>query len=291
MPMKYGVFYSYWETDWTCDYPSTIKRAAACDCDVLEVGAGHLLELGDKALAEMKETARENNILLTVNVGPPKDADISAEDPRVQKAGIQFLCDVMKNMPKIDATTFIGAMYGCWPGDLTQSHKKMEYWERSVKNMKVVEKYAEDHGINICQEILNRNESFLVNDVDEGIRYLDEVGGPNIKLLLDTYHANIEEDDIVEAFRKAASRLGHVHAGESNRKLPGMCNGIPWAKIGAVLREIAYDGCVVMEPFLRPLGAVGKDCRVYRDLSNNADQEKLDAYLKEAIKFLHRNFD
>lgn len=289
--MKYGVFYSYWETEWQCNYPEAIRRAASCGCDVLEVGAGHLLELNDEALKVMRETAAENGITLTVNIGPPRDADISAEDAGVQKAGIKLLCDIMKQMPKINADTFIGAMYGCWPGDLSESDKKAAYWERSVRNMKEVERCAEEYNISICQEILNRNESFLVNDVDEGLKYIDEVGGPNIKLLVDTYHANIEEDDIIEAFRKAGKRLGHVHAGESNRKLPGMCRGIPWAKIGEVLREIGYDGCVVMEPFLRPMGAVGRDCRVYRDLSNQADLVQMNQYLTDAVKYLHKNFD
>lgn len=95
---------------------------------------------------------------------------------------------------------------------------------------------------------------------------------------------------MVEAFRQAGKDLGHVHVGEANRKLPGMGKGIPWTKIGQVLREIGYDGAVVMEPFLLEGGAIGRDVKVWRDLSGHADEAQMDAYMTEAVRFLREKF-
>lgn len=93
---------------------------------------------------------------------------------------------------------------------------------------------------------------------------------------------------MVETFRLARKKLGHV--GEANRKLPGMGKGIPWTEIGQVLREIGYGGAVVMEPFLLEGRTVGRDVKVWRDLSGRADEIKMDAYMAEAVRFLKEKF-
>jgi D-psicose/D-tagatose/L-ribulose 3-epimerase len=57
---------------------------------------------------------------------------------------------------------------------------------------------------------------------------------------------------------------------------------IPWTEVGAALREIGYKGHVVMEPFLMPGGEVGRDIKVFRDLSVGLD---LDAEAVKALQF------
>ena len=113
--------------------------------------------------------------------------------------------------------------------------------------------------------------------------------GENVNLLLDTFHMNIEEDNIPEAIRLAGRKLGHLHVGESNRKLPGM-GSLPWRDIGRALRDIGYEKGVVMEPFLLQGGEVARDCKVWRDLSGNADEKMLDRYIKESLTFLKHEF-
>jgi len=76
--------------------------------------------------------------------------------------------------------------------------------------------------------------------------------------------------------------LGHFHVGENNRMPPGFGH-IPWAEIGAALRKIKYQGYVVMEPFLMPGGQVGRDIKVFRDLSINLD---LDEEARKALLFM-----
>ena len=69
---------------------------------------------------------------------------------------------------------------------------------------------------------------------------------------------NIEEDNMFDAIRFAGNRLGHLHVGECNRKLPGMNNSIDWSKIGQALRDINFNKMVVMEPFLLEGGEVDR---------------------------------
>ncbi|HEY54049.1 MAG TPA: sugar phosphate isomerase/epimerase, partial [Caldilineae bacterium] len=87
-----------------------------------------------------------------------------------------------------------------------------------------------------------------------------------------------------EAILKAGDRLGHLHIGENNRMPPGYGH-IPWTEIGAALRQIDYQGFVVMEPFLMPGGQVGSDIKVFRDLSVGLD---LDEEARKALQFTRR---
>ncbi len=77
---------------------------------------------------------------------------------------------------------------------------------------------------------MNRFEQYLINTAAEGVAYIDEVGSPNLKLLLDVFHMNIEEDDMTQAIITAGDKLGHFHIGETNRRPPGQ-GRMPWKEI------------------------------------------------------------
>ncbi len=66
---------------------------------------------------------------------------------------------------------------------------------------------------------------------------------------------------------------------------------MPWASMGKTLRDIRYDGTVVMEPFVLTGGQVGTDIRVWRDLSNGADAARLDEEARESLVFLKTMFE
>jgi D-psicose/D-tagatose/L-ribulose 3-epimerase len=148
---------------------------------------------------------------------------------------------------------------------------------------------AQSLGITMSMEVVNRYETLILNTAEEAVRFCNEVRNPNIKVLLDTFHMNIEEDNIADAIRTAGNQLGHLHIGEGNRKLPGQGH-LPWDEIGTALREIGFKGGAVMEPFILQGGQVGKDIKVFRDLSGGADTAKMDADAKIALEFIKAKF-
>lgn len=287
--MKFGTLYAYWTHEWVADYFEIADKCKTAGFDVMEIGASHLLDMSDAEIEKLRDYCKKLNLEISCNLGPPKNKDISAKDPDVRAAGVQYLIDILHQMKKLESKVLIGALYNCWPHDFIDVDKDA-MWERSVTEMKKVAAVADELEIDLCLEVLNRFESPLVNDCDEGIKYCKDVGHKSCKLLLDTFHMNIEEDDLPAAFRKAGSLLGHVHVGESNRKLPGMGH-LPWAEMGKALRDIGFDGCVVMEPFMKMGGAVASDIKVYRDLSGNADEETMDKYIADSLTFLKKNFE
>ena len=286
--MKFGTLYAYWTKDWSCDYQHYVKKAKELGFDILEISAGSLLTMSDMEIKRLKETAKEYELAISSNIGPPKDKDVASADPQIRRAGVQFLSDIMVAMDKLDSRSLVGVMYSYWPCEFLDLDKEA-IWARGVESVKELGKQAESLGIEYCIEVVNRYETNVLNTCEEAIRYCRDVDNPNVKILLDTFHMNIEEDNIADAIRLAGDLLGHLHVGEGNRKLPGQ-GALPWLEIGKALNDIRYSKGVVMEPFVQMGGDVGKDIKVWRDLTNGASLEQMDENIKQSLVFLRHAF-
>ncbi len=123
--------------------------------------------------------------------------------------------------------------------------------------------HAEASGVALLLEPLNRYEDHMVNTVAAASELAEASGSPAIRVLADTYHMNVEEDDPCAALRAAAARLGAVHLSDSGRHQPGTGH-VPFAAILATLREIGFDGVLSVECRLRgePAQAV-RECGAY----------------------------
>ncbi len=228
-------------------------------------------------------------MILTSGVGFPKEYDVSSPDERVRVRGVDYAKKVMDALAKADIHVLCGTVYSYWPCDYSKPINKPLARSQSIKSMREMADYAARYQITLLPETLNRFEQFLINDSFEAVQYVKDVEKENVKAMLDTFHMNIEEDSMGDAIRRAGGLLGHFHIGECNRKVPGK-GRMPWDEIGQALRDIHYDGYVVMEPFVRPGGIVGSDIKVWRDLSGRADEGKLDSDIEESLRFVRKKF-
>lgn len=287
--MKFGTGYAYWGTEWKCDYIKMVNKVADIGFDILEIGADHLYHMSDKEIDALKTEGLKREIEFTTNSGPSKENDLSSADEMVRRHGVEYFRKILNNMSKLGSKSLVGAIYSHWPTDFSSTvTDKSAAWERSIPCLKELGETAEELGIQCALEVLNRNETYILTDCEEAIEYIHRIGKKGINILLDTYHMNIEEDNMYDALRKAGSLLGHVHVGECNRKLPGMNNSINWLEIGKALRDINYQKAVVMEPFLLSGGEVGRDIRVWRDLSNCATRQQMTEYITDSLKYLKK---
>ncbi|MEG1491280.1 MAG: sugar phosphate isomerase/epimerase family protein [Oscillospiraceae bacterium] len=287
--MKYGTLYAYWTHEWSGDYIHYAKKVAELGFDILEISAGSLLEMSDRQINELRATAKDLGLIISSNIGPPKDKDVASKDPEVRKAGIKFLSDIMLAMDKLNSRSLVGVINTYWPSSFDDMDKA-GLWARGVESVRELTKLAENLGIDYCIETVNRFESSVLNTSEEAVRFCKDVDSPRAKVLLDTFHMNIEEDSLPDAIRHAGDYLGHLHVGEGNRKVPGQGH-LPWAEIGQALRDINYDKGVVMEPFVHSGGKVGSDIKVWRELRPGATEVQLDAEIRTSLAFLKHNFE
>ncbi len=288
--MKIGTYYAYWEQEWKADYLYYIDKVARLGFDILEVGAADIAGMSDDQIKRIKDLAAEKGISMTAGIGMPQNCDVSSDDPAIRENGYNRLKGAIVAMEKLGVPIIGGIIYSYWPADYTKPVDKPAVRARALASTKMMADFAADHNVNLGIEIVNRFEHFLLNTSEEGVAFVKEVDKKNVKVMLDCFHMNIEEDYLGDAIRRAGDLLGHFHIGECNRKVPGQGH-MDWDDMGKALRDINYQGAVVMEPFVKPGGTVGREIKVWRDLSNGADMAKLDADIAESVKFVRRKFN
>lgn len=287
--MKHGIYYAYWEKEWAAGYEYYVEKVARLGFDILEIGAAPLPEYTHEQIQSLKKCADDNGITLTAGYGPTAEHNMGAADPSVAKGALEWYKRLFDVMAQLDIHLIGGALYSYWPVNFDTADKP-EDWKRSVAGMQTLAPIAKQYGINLGMEVLNRFENHILNTAEEGVAFVKEVGEDNVKVMLDTFHMNIEEVSIPDAIRTAGSLLGHFHTGERNRMVPGKGH-TPWKEIGEALRDVGYDGTVVMEPFVRMGGQVGRDIHVWRDISRGATEEQLDRDAHDAVTFQRYMFD
>ena len=269
-----GIHFGYWTQYWDVDQLPFVEKARKTGFDILEVRAQKIARMSKAELDALKGAANNAGLGLTYSIGMTEDMDMVSEDASVRRNGVTMLQNLCKNMKYMDGKIMAGINYSSWPRKLLPGEDKRALTDRAIAGVREAVKAAEDCGVLFCLEVVNRFEHFIMNTAAEGIAFAKQVESPNCKILLDSFHMNIEEDSFRDAILDSKGWLGHFHLDETNRRPPGF-GRIPWSEIFGALREIDYQGAVVMEPFLVPGGEVGRDISVYRDLLGNDDRDDL----------------
>lgn len=279
---KVGIFYAYWEHNWGVDVCSYPKRIARLGFELLEIRLNVVLNMTGPQRKKLQQEARACGIELTFCEALSPEIDISSPNPVVRKRGIEHLKRGLDIVHQMGGHILGGILYGAWNPPASEGLQKQERLQRSVESMRQILKTAEDTGVICAIEPVNRFEQYMLNTCAEALEYIKMAESPNIKILLDTFHMNIEEDSIFEAIISAGKNLAHMHVGEPNRKLPGQ-GRFPWQELLKAMHFINYTGSIVMEPFVQAGGEVSLDIRVWRDLTSGKD---LDEAAQKSLQYL-----
>ena len=153
-------------------------------------------------------------------------------------------------------------------------------WNLAVDSLGRLSSFATQQGVVLGLEPINRYETFLVNNIDQALRMIKEVGSDQLKLHLDTFHMNIDESDLPGAIRRAAGILVNMHISDSNREAPGRGH-IDFHSLVGALKEICYTGYLTLEPV-----PPGSDPLLMTQLPKNYDLR--DIYAQESITYLQK---
>jgi D-psicose/D-tagatose/L-ribulose 3-epimerase len=141
----------------------------------------------------------------------------------------------------------------------------------------------QQYGVTIAIEPLNRFETYFLNTAQDAAALCDQIGHPNVGVLFDTFHANIEEKDIAQGYRTVGRHLRHVHTCENDRGIPGTGH-VEWKPVFQALRDLKYDGWLTIESFGFALGELSAAASIWRDIAPTPESI---AY--EGVKFLKRS--
>jgi D-psicose/D-tagatose/L-ribulose 3-epimerase len=200
-----------------------------------------------------------------------------------QRNGVKYLCQLIDQMVLLDTHVLGGPVYS-YVGRATAYSplEQKRHWQAVVKNLKTVAKYAAARGKLVCVEPLNRFETDFLNTIEQGLKLIQDVGSPNLKLHLDTFHANIEEKDQGAAIRRAGKHLGHIHACGCDRGTPGN-DHIDWKSIAAALKAIKYDGDIALESVTLDVPRIARSAGIWRRMEPTRDE-----IARNGVKFLRK---
>jgi sugar phosphate isomerase/epimerase len=207
------------------------------------------------------------------NVDHMKSNDLANPDVKVRRKAVKYVKDCLDLGSRLGASCMVVVVGGC--GKTVRLHP--DEWMFGVESVRDAGRYAEDVGVAMAIEPINRYELSLMNNVDQGLKFVKDVDMDSVKLMLDTFHMNIEEADPAAAIRKARDYLIHLHVADSNRQSVGRGH-TDFKAIVKSLKEIGYRGYLAMEP-LPPTSA-----DVY-DLGR-LDKGLFDLYAEECITML-----
>jgi D-psicose/D-tagatose/L-ribulose 3-epimerase len=201
-------------------------------------------------------------------LGPDRDL---RGTPKQQKTSLNYLKKVLDQMVVLKCPSLIGPVYSAvGRADAVPPAEYKRQWKTVVKNLKTLAREAERKGILLCLEPLNRFETDFINTCGQGLKMVKAVNSPALKLMLDTFHMNIEEKDQPAAVLKAGKYLSHLHACGCDRGTPGG-DHIDWPGIARALKRIGYKGDLVIESFSTNVPLIAKAAAIWRKIEPSQD--------------------
>jgi sugar phosphate isomerase/epimerase len=159
----------------------------------------------------------------------------------------QFVQSIIEAAAAWKAPVILGSMQGRWTQECDRS-RTLSLLRDSLNQLGA---FAKDHGIALLYEPLNRYETNLINTLGEAVTLIESLEVPNVRLLADLFHMNIEEADMARALSAAMRYVGHIHLADSNRQAAGLGH-TPLEPIAQVLRLAGYEGYLSAEVFPKP---------------------------------------
>lgn len=225
-----------------------LRRARAAGFRAVEIFARSADELDGR---ELRDGLRRHGLrLAAVGTGAGfliQRLQLLDPEPARRLAAVRFISALIDRAGQFGAPAIIGSMRGRFaPGGRRPAAEA-----RLADDLAGLARRAAGHGTTLLLEPLNRYESDCVNTLEEGAALIARSGAPNLRLLADCFHMNLEESSIPGALRRAAGLVGHIHFVDSNRRAAG-AGHIDFAAIGQALRDIAYAGHLSAEALPLP---------------------------------------
>jgi D-psicose/D-tagatose/L-ribulose 3-epimerase len=215
-----------------------------------------------------------------VTIRTDADNPISS-DPKIRAAGVEATKRTLDSCQALGAESICGPFHSAI-GLFSGAGPTKDEWKWGVESMQKVAEHAQQTGVMLAVEYLNRFETYFLTCAADTARFITEVNHPSCRMMYDTFHANIEEKGIAEAIRTAAPHTVHVHISENDRGTPGEGH-VAWQETFDTLHEVGYDGWMVVEAFGLALPEISAATKIWRRMYRSEEQLATDA-----LKFMKR---
>ena len=250
MQIKLGMNLLLWGTEIDDRLFPVLEQIKSCGYDGVEIPIFNTDPTAWESWRKKLDELQLGRVAVTIN-GP--DAHQISSDAAMRKSTLE------RNKRALDCAAVLGSELLTGPfhsalGVFTGKASTEQERDWAKENLYQLAEYAKQYGIVLGLEYLNRFESYLVTTTDELIQLVDEINHPNCKLMFDSFHANIEEQNMAAAIQRMGNRLVHVQLSENDRGILGRGH-VDFSAILNALDQIGYSGMVSVEAFSTKLAA------------------------------------
>lgn len=225
------------------DPAEKIARASKLGYDSIEL---HWANPAQIPFAAISAACRENQMgisaFATGRAYVQEGLSLIHEDSDNRTAAIKRLKDFVDAASPYESIVVIG----CIRGNIASEASRSTALERLAQSTRIIAEYAQSRNVGIVFEAINRFENNYLNTAHETAAFIRENNLPNTKILLDTFHMNIEDADLSRAVLACGDLLGYVHIADSNRHFAG-AGHINLKEIINALTTLNYNGCISAE--------------------------------------------
>lgn len=267
--MKFGV------NTWVWVAPLTIQELKTLAPHIKE-GGFDWIELPVESVddydpVEAGAIIRDSGLNASVCAAMGPDRDLIHEDKAIQENGVAYLRQCLDIAKTVGASNLVGPLYSAvgrtWQSTADERARDLDLL---ISHLQPLAEYAADCGVLLGVEPLNRFETSFINLASQAIEVVDRVDRPACRIMLDTFHMNIEERSIGDAIRAVGPRMCQLHSCENDRGAPGSGH-VPWDEVAQALKDINFDGPVVIESFTPKVKSIARAAAIWRTLADSPD--------------------
>jgi len=260
--MHYGVHTFLWTKTFNESNLGLLPQLKEWGFDGIEIAR---YQFDDFPAKKIGEAVRKNQLNCTLCCGLTGELSLISSEPEIRQKALSFIQQAVETAAELGSGLVAGPLVAPI-GYFCGRRRTQEEWQYAVEGLQSVGEFLNDYGITLAVEPLNRYQTYFLTTTADGVALCDEVNHPNIGLLFDVFHANIEEKNIPEAIKSAGRHLKHVHVCENDRGIPGSGH-LDWDGIFAALRAMQYDRWMTIESFNFHDPEIAASTRIWRDLA------------------------
>ena len=271
--MKIGMNLLLWTTHVTEEHYPQLEKIKSTGFDGVEIPIfggedAHYQKLRKKLDELQLKTS-------TVAVATP-EANAISPDPAIRKAASERLKTIVRQSAILGADILCGPFHQAL-GVFSGTGPTEEEFKLAADVHREAANEAQRQGVCLAIEFLNRFECYFLNTTAAAAIYVRRVAHPNFKAMFDTFHANIEEENLPKAFRENAAEIAHIHVANNDRGVPGRGH-IDFPAVFRTIKTSGYNGWLTIEAFGRALPELVEPTRVWRDFFKQPDDVVTEGY-------------
>jgi D-psicose/D-tagatose/L-ribulose 3-epimerase len=274
--MKFGANTFIWSAQYDATVRAMLPTIKEKGFDGVEVP---LFRPSEFPAAQIRRDMEANGLACNVCSVLVQGLSLIEQDASVRRQTQQHLRSSILAASEAGASLIAGPLY-CPVGYLPGRRRTADEWSRAIESYQSVADALIQCNVTLAIEPLNRFETFFLNTAADAAALCDQVGHPNIGILFDTFHANIEEKDIAQGYRTVGRHLKHVHTCENDRGIPGSGH-VEWTAVFQALKDLKYDGWLTIESFGFSIGELSAAASIWRDIERTPESIAF-----EGIQFL-----